>query len=125
MSRQLRVTRSLPALLFAFHLAGCTSWHVETLPPTELIAQKHPDRLRVEETDGRRVMFYGPDVQADSLRGRPSATATESRSVALDSVRSVSTPRLNAGKTILLVLGVPVAVLLAVAVGFAASYSGL
>jgi len=108
MSRQMILKRPVAALLFVLQLAGCTSWHVETLPPAELISAKHPDRLRVEGVDGRRLMFYGPNVQGDSLQGRPSAGSKGSRTVALASVRSVSTSHVSASKTVGLTLGLGV-----------------
>lgn len=107
MSRSVILRRPVAALLLVLQLAGCTSWHVETLPPAELIARKHPSRLRVEESNGKRVTVYRPEVQGDSVVGRTSADSKRSRAVSLDSVRSVSTGHLNAGRTILLVLGVP------------------
>ena len=113
MSRSAFLRQPVAALLFVLQLAGCTSWHVETLPPAELIAQKHPGRLRVEKLDGKRVMVYRPEVQGDSLVGRPSATSKESRAVGLADVSSVSTGHFNAGRTILLVVGVPAAANLA------------
>ncbi len=107
MSRRLSLRRPVAALLFVVQLAGCTSWHVETLPPAELIAQRHPDRLRVEGVDGKRVIFYGSEVQGDSLRGRANADSTGSRAVSLDGVRSVSTSHSNVGGTIGLIVGIP------------------
>lgn len=112
MSRHLSLRRAVAVLLFVFQLAGCTTWHVETLPPAEVIAQRHPDRLRVEGADGKRQMFYGPEVQGDSLRGREWPASTGSRAVPLDRVRSVSTSRVSAGRTIGLVLGIPAAAVL-------------
>jgi hypothetical protein len=106
MSRQPFLKRPVAALLFVLQLAGCTSWHVETLPAAELISEKHPDRLRVEGVDGKRLMFYGPNVQGDSLQGRPSAGSKGSRTVALAGVRSVSTAQTDVLKTLGLTLGV-------------------
>jgi len=124
MSRQLSLRRPVAALLLVLQLAGCTTWHVETLPPAEVIAQRHPDRLRVEGADGKRQMFYGPEVQGDSLRGREWPASTGSRSVPLDRVRSVSTSRVSAGRTIGLVLGVPATVVLGLFIALAASCGG-
>ena len=123
MSRPLFLKRPVAAVLVVLQLSGCTSWNVETLPPAELISQKHPDRLRVEQLDGKRVMIYGPEVQGDSLRGRPSASSKGSRAVTLASVSSVSTWHFSAGKTLGLTLGV-VAVAAAAALIALASWDG-
>jgi hypothetical protein len=105
MSRPLFLKRPVAVLLVVVQVAGCTSWRVETLPPAELISQKHPDLLRVEQVDGKRVMVYRPEVQGDSLLGRQSATSKGSRAVSLTSVSSVSTSHFSAGKTLGLTLG--------------------
>ncbi len=112
MSHSLFRRRPVAALLFVLQVAGCTTWHVETIPPAEVIAHRHPDQLRVEGMDGKRMMFYGPQVEGDSLRGREWPASTGSRAVPLDGVRSVSTSRFNAGRTIGLVLGIPAAAVL-------------
>ena len=117
--------RSIAALLFTLQLAGCTSWHVETLPPAELIAQQQPSRERVVDEAGKRVMLYGPEVRGDSLVGRPGAASKGSRAVHLAGVRSVSTSHFNAGGTVGLVLGVGGLAVLTFAVVLAATYSGL
>ena len=117
--------RSIAALLFTLQLAGCTSWHVESLPPAELIAQRHPYRLRVQDEVGKRVMIYGPEVRGDSLVGRPSAGSTGSRAVPLATVRSVATSHFSAGGTLALLLGVGVLAVVALAVVISSSDIGL
>jgi hypothetical protein len=124
LSRHLSLRRPGAALLFVLQLAGCTTWHVETLPPAEVIAQRHPDQLRVEGMDGRRIMFFGPQVTGDSLLGRARADSTGSRAAALADVRSVSTSRFNAGRTVRLGLGVPAAAVLGLLIAFVASCGG-
>jgi hypothetical protein len=114
--------RPVAALLLVLHLAGCTSWHVETAPPAELIARKHPGRLRVEQSDGKRVMVYRPEVRGDSLVGQSSATSTESRAVGLADVGSVSTPHFNYGRAIGITLGVFVVVLAIIAKSLSDSF---
>ncbi len=109
MSRPLLLKRPVAVLLFVAQVAGCTSWHVETLPAVEVISRKHPDRLLVYGFEGKSAMFYGPEVQGDSLRGRWSALPTDgSRAVSLASVRSVSTAQTNVLKTLGLTLGLAV-----------------
>lgn len=124
MSRPLFFKRPVAVLLVVVQVAGCTSWHVETLPPAELISQKHPGRLRVEQFDGKRVMVYRPEVQGDSLRGRPSAGSKGSRAVTLASVRTVSTSHFSAGKTLGLTLGVAAVAVAAAFIALASSDIG-
>jgi hypothetical protein len=62
--------RILSIALMAGHLSACTSWHVETLSPAEVIRVHRPAKVRVEDSDGHREVLYGPEVQGDAVIGR-------------------------------------------------------
>ena len=103
---------------------GCVSWRVETEPPAELIARKHPSRIRVETADGRRQVLNRPVVSGDTLRGQTGPnTGGPYREVAIADVTSVSTSHFSVGRTAGLAAGAG-AVLLTVAVISLASWDG-
>ena len=95
------------------YLAACTSWHVhEGVSPLQLITTEHPRVVRLTRTDGSRMVLDQPQVAAgDSLVGVHYGVRS---GVAVSDVAQVATPRLSAGKTIGLFLGLSV-----VAVGIA------
>ena len=57
------------------HLGACTSWHVESAPLADVLAEEHPSRVRVTRTDSARVLVYAPQLVGDTLEG----LATEPR----------------------------------------------
>ena len=93
-------------LLFCY-LAACTSWHVENeVSPLQLISTKHPRAVRLTRSDGSRIVLQQPRIAAgDTLAGVHNGVLS---SVAVSDVTQVATPRLSAGKTIGLFLGLSV-----------------
>ena len=105
--------RPIAYTLLLCYLAACTSWHVEKeVSPLQLISTKHPRVVRLTRADGSRMVLDQPRIAAgDSLAGVRYGMPS---SVAVSDVTQVATPRLSAGKTIGLFLGLSV-----VAVGIA------
>ena len=105
--------RPIAGTLLLCYLAACTSWHVhEGVSPLQLISTKHPKVVRLSRADGSRMVLDQPQLAAgDSLAGVHNGLTS---SVAVSDVTQVATPRLSAGKTIGLFLGLSV-----VAVGIA------
>jgi len=93
-------------LLFCY-LAACTSWHVhEGVSPLQLISTNHPNVVRLTRADGSRMVLGEPRIAAgDSLSGVHNGVTS---SVAVSDVTQVATPRVSAGKTIGLFLGLSV-----------------
>jgi len=105
--------RPIAGALLLCYLAACTSWHVhEGVTPLQLISTEHPRVVRLTRADGSRMVLDQPRIAAgDSLAGVRYGMPS---SVAVSDVTQVATPRLSAGKTIGLFLGLSV-----VAVGIA------
>ena len=61
--------RMTPAVALLIVAAACTSWHTEDLAPQNMIAAKHPSRVRVTLVSGDRLVIRDPRVLADSLLG--------------------------------------------------------
>lgn len=105
-------------------LTGCASWRLETHGAAEVIALRHPDKIRVQGPRLGKAVLYWPEVHGDSLIGHQRRnTARRERTVTLADVTSVATSHVDAGKTAGLVLGI-VAAVGAAALIAAASYDG-
>ncbi len=105
--------RPIAGVLLLCFLAACTGWHVEEeVSPLQLISTKHPRVVRLTRADGSHMVLDQPGIATgDSLAGVHNGVTS---TVAVSDVTQVATPRLSAGKTIGLLLG-----LSAVAVGTA------
>lgn len=104
------IRRSAVVCWMVPQLAGCTSWRLETVTPAELIARDHPGRVRVRGHDGRREVFYHPEVRGDSLWGRRQGAAPRAdRVMALGDVTAVATSHVSVVKTAALGLGIAAA----------------
>ena len=105
--------RPIAGVLLLCFLVACTSWHVQNeVSPLQLVSTKHPRVVRLTRADGSHMVLDQPRIAAgDSLAGVHNGLPS---SVAVSNVTQVATPRLSAGKTIGLFLGLSV-----VAVGIA------
>jgi hypothetical protein len=100
---------------------ACTSWHVETLPPAQLVAEQEPDQVRVRLVDRQRFVLRMPAVLGDSLVGTQDGGT---RSVALAEVNEIAVRRGNTLKSIGLVVGVVAGALLIIAIVWAIDCGG-
>ena len=100
--------RSLELITAIGILAGCYRWSAPQPAPLSA-AQTRPAEMRVTLVDGRQFVLEQPRIQGDSLFGVTSG-------VALRDVGSVSVRRLSVGRTALLVVAIPLAVVVAAAV---------
>jgi hypothetical protein len=101
------LSRTVIALLALWpSLTGCASWRLETQAVTDVIALKHPDKIRVQGPRLSQTVLYRPTVHGDSLVGRERRTVSPERAVALADVASAATSRVDAGKTAGLALGI-------------------
>ncbi|HSE28870.1 MAG TPA: hypothetical protein VLA95_11635 [Gemmatimonadales bacterium] len=87
--------RLLVVLLFL--TGACTSWHVETMPPAELVAERKPEQVRVRLVDRSRLVLFTPAVLGDSLVGTVDGGR---RTVALAEVNEIAVRRGNALGTV-------------------------
>jgi hypothetical protein len=93
-------------VLAAWSSSGCMHWKTQSAFP-EVVAGKHPSRVRVTRGDGSRVVLLRPEVLGDSLVGAP---AGRSRSggrpaVALADVSEVALRRVDPAATAAMGLG--------------------
>jgi hypothetical protein len=101
------VRRSIACALLLCYLAACTSWHVhEGVSPLQLITTEHPRLVRLTRTNGSHIEIDHPEIAAgDTLTGMHNTVLSR---VAVSDVTQVATPRISAGKTIGLFLGLSV-----------------
>jgi len=116
------------SIAFAFalllcYLAACTSWHVhEGVSPLQFITTEHPRFVRLTRTNGSHVEIDHPQIAAgDTLTGIHNTVLSR---VAVSDVTQVATPRVSAGKTIGLFVGLSAVVVGIAAIACLASPSG-
>lgn len=104
-------------------LTGCTSYS-----QIELGEVAHHGKTRVTLDDGRQFVIAHPQIEADSLVGlndeswRGSTKVyTDTVRVALEQVETLEASHTSAAKTVALVVGIPVGVLLIGSLIYAAS----
>lgn len=118
-------------LLLVHLLSACTGWHTQYVAPEVLVSESQPYKIRVRRTDGSRVVLIDPAIRGDSVVGRwhrydplpgptgpgmPTSTRVEvPTGVPLADVREVQTHGVSVSRTALLVVGVGLVVLVAVA----------
>jgi hypothetical protein len=112
-------------LLATTTLTACTSWHVQTVSPEQVVNTEHPKAVRVQRMDGSRVVLKSPRISSDSLLGTAIGQPT---GMPLSDVYQLAVKRGSTGKTIALVVGVAAVAFLALAAAYvitcADSYCG-
>jgi hypothetical protein len=106
-----------PVLLGA-HLAGCTSWRVENVPPAQLLQTKAPSEVRVTRPDDSKVVLIRPGIVRDSLWGW---SRDAQLGMPLTDVTVIATRHGDAGKSVALGLGIVVGTVAAAAIYCAAT----
>lgn len=88
----------VPPLTLALLLwtTACSSWHVQSVSPAQLVADAHPSRVRVQRSDGSRVVLQRPVVRGDSLAGQG---AGDSVAISFTDIGAVETRRFDVAKT--------------------------
>jgi hypothetical protein len=92
-------------VLLATHLAACTSWRVENVPPAQLLQTKAPSEVRVTRPDDSKVVLHTPSVVRDSLWGWSRGAEL---GMPLTDVTVIATRHGDAGKSVELGLGIVV-----------------
>jgi hypothetical protein len=106
----------MAALTLGVAAGGCTAWKTESGRPGEVVAEKKPDRVRVNRYDGNTVELAQPLIAGDSLSGYGRNSPDSARvSMALSDVQSVSIQRVDAGKTAVLIAGLGVTAIAVIA----------
>ena len=113
-------------------LVGCTSWHTASVSPSVLLSTKHPGKVRVIRPDRSKLVVYQPTIEGDSLvgvtyllvdkdstvaPGNPTTSVVQvPAGLALDDIQRIQSRGFSLGRTLLLVGGVGLGVLTAIAV---------
>src|SRR5437879_12529414 len=97
--------RGVAVMLVSAQLSACTSWHVETVSPAEVVEDRQPAAIRVQHRDRRSAVLYLPVIRSATLLRRREWNARPcDRSNALAEVSEVTTSRRSAARTAGLVL---------------------
>jgi hypothetical protein len=95
--------RPIALALFLWYVPACTSRHVEQgVTPQQLIADRHPDAVRVTLPDRSQIVLHQPSIAGDSLAG---IVDGRDSSVAASDVTQVAIRKVSAGRTVGLVAG--------------------
>jgi len=105
--------RAILLLFLLLHLTACQTWHsVSTASPSQFIEAEQPDRVRVSGRGVLDLELVSPSVEGDQLVGAGDF------SMPLEDVLRLEVREFSLGRTIgagfLLVVGVQVAIVLAV-----------
>lgn len=98
-----RRTRAIAVVLLLAYLPACSSWRVENVSPQALIEAEHPAQVRVLRTNGAKQILHQPAITGDTLRG-----SVREPPIPLANVHAIETRHRDAGKTVLLVVGIVV-----------------
>jgi len=100
------------AALGALCLAGCMTWQTASQGPAELLARRPPPAIRVVDHTGGRITLFKPFISGDSLGGYGDSTLRRRYATPLADVASIEVRRVDAGGTVLAVVGVGASVAL-------------
>jgi hypothetical protein len=96
----------------ALFLPACTSWQVEPVPPSTLVAEK-PSLVRVTLPDRSHLVLNDPVIQGDTLYGYRQklnqAVVEQPKAVPLSQVREIAVQRQDPTGTTLVGFGLVVA----------------
>ena len=115
---QARWRKATAPVVLAAHLAACTSWRVETVPPAQLLETQAPSEIRVTRPDDSQVVLTTPGIARDSLWGWWRGAQL---GIPLTDVSEIATRHGDAGKSVLLGTGIVVGVVATAAIVCAAS----
>ena len=111
-----RLVALLLCAVFLIQTSGCTGWSTQQQPPAQVLTEKSYDKARVTGNDGRRFEVYQPRVVSDTLVGftSPPSEKKQAQAIAIpvSDIRYVEVQKVDAGKTVLLVAGIGLTVLL-------------
>ncbi len=106
--------RILSCILLPAYLSSCTAWHVQSASPAQVVQEEQPSQIRVTTTSDSVVILLEPGVSGDTLIGfvkRDFSGAPDTASalkIPLADISHVALHKTNAGKSVLLGLGIVV-----------------
>lgn len=105
----------VPAILMTLSVLGCQTWHVETVSPESLLANRKPLTVRVLRTSGSKVVVDQAAIRADTLVGIVSGSYDNREiRIPMADVRQIESRHTNEAGTFLLVLTLGVIVIAAI-----------
>jgi len=108
--------RAIALALLLWYIPACTTWQVARgITPQQLIADKHPAKVRLSLAGNSQVVLEEPRVAGDSLAGFVNG---KDSSVVASDVTQLAIRKVSNGRTVGLVVGLGL-VAAAVAVGAA------
>ena len=96
--------RSTCVALGALLLVGCTRWRVQDVVPGELVATRHPDRVRITRVDRSRIELRQPRLVGDTIYDGRSHRGERPRVLVAD-VEEVAVRKLDPLGTAAVMLG--------------------
>ncbi len=117
------VRRILSCILLPAYLSSCvTNWEVQRASPEQVVEEEQPSQIRVTTTDHSEIVLDEPRVSGDTLIGLErdlssfgsiyAAPDTASvLEIPLADISHVALHKTNAGKSVLLGLGIVVGLL--------------
>ena len=119
--------RILSCILLPAYLSSCTAWHVQSASPAQVVQEEQPSRIQVTTTSDSVVILQEPSVSGDTLVGfvkRNFSGAPDTASalkIPLADISHVALHKTNAGKSVLLGLGIVVGMIVVSAAVVAAT----
>jgi hypothetical protein len=105
--------RPIAYTLLLWYLAACTSWRVQELTPQQVIDRWHPASVRITTADSSEFVLDKPWIPVrDSLLGFRNGVPA---SVAVSDITAVALWQPDSGKTIGLIAGLSLVLILAAA----------
>ncbi|MEQ1911226.1 MAG: hypothetical protein ABMA15_28765 [Vicinamibacterales bacterium] len=94
--------RTIALLLCVLHLTGCSTWRsASSADVVQILARAAPRELRVTRRGGEEIELRNPTVSGDSIIDGRAA-------IAVSDIERVETKHFSAGKTLLLLVAIPV-----------------
>ena len=106
-------------VLLTTALAACTQWQVQNVPPEQLVATRHPARIRVTMSDSSKVVLTNPEIVNDTLYATTAHAGSTSASGSRDGIALADVSHLAIRRTDPIATGVLIAVPAAALVGAA------
>jgi hypothetical protein len=111
MPRSRSALRRLAALvMLGCQSVACTVWKTSAVSPQEVVAAETPKAVRVTRSDSSQVVLVRPQVVGDSLKGQRPGRVDANHpprqlAVPLSDILSAAVRRVDAGRTVLLIVG--------------------
>ena len=97
--------RALSPIVLVCYLSGCITWHAQSAPPGDVIADQQPARILVTSHTGASTKLERPTIRGDSLIGwEPNAKRYVG--MPLSRVKTIGVPEDDPWKTFGLIVGI-------------------